>query len=74
MRAAEDDPELRSRLYAQAVAVLQGVPYRRREQLDAELLAIRNARDCGVTWQHIADALGLGTPQAAQQRYEQLGR
>ncbi|WP_283135096.1 DNA-binding protein [Rhizohabitans arisaemae] len=40
------------------------------EQLEASLLLI--ARGRGLTWQEIAFGLGLGTPQAARQRYERL--
>nr|WP_218009035.1 DNA-binding protein [Herbidospora cretacea] len=40
------------------------------DQLEASLLLV--ARGRGLTWQAIADALGLGSPQAAKQRYERL--
>ncbi|WP_246060167.1 DNA-binding protein [Herbidospora galbida] len=40
------------------------------DQLEASLLLI--ARGRGLTWQEIANALGLGSPQAAKQRYERL--
>lgn len=38
-------------------------------RLDGQLTArIHAARECGITWQQIADALGVSN-QAAQQRY-----
>nr|WP_232320198.1 DNA-binding protein [Herbidospora daliensis] len=40
------------------------------DQLEASLLLI--ARGRGLTWQEIATSLGLGSPQAAKQRYERL--
>ncbi len=40
------------------------------DQLEASLLLI--ARGRGLTWHEIANALGLGSPQAAKQRYERL--
>ncbi|MBV1850582.1 DNA-binding protein [Catellatospora tritici] len=40
------------------------------DALEAGLLDLARAR--GLTWQAIAFGLGLGTPQAARQRYERL--
>jgi len=42
------------------------------EQLEALFLGI--ARERGMTWQDIAFGLGLGSTQAARQRYERLVR
>ena len=44
-----------------------------RADLDAiELGLLESARQRGLTWQAIAFGLGLGTAQAARQRYERL--
>ncbi|WP_432993112.1 DNA-binding protein [Dactylosporangium sp. CA-233914] len=44
-----------------------------RAELDAtERYLLGTARERGMTWQDIALSLGLGTPQAARQRYERL--
>lgn len=40
------------------------------DQIEAGLLFA--ARGSGMTWPHIADALGLGSPQAAQQRLNRV--
>jgi hypothetical protein len=40
------------------------------DELEAGLLEM--ARGRGQTWPEIAFGLGLGTPQAARQRYERL--
>jgi hypothetical protein len=40
------------------------------DQIEAALLMIARAR--GMTWQEIAFGLGLGSAQAARQRYERL--
>ena len=42
------------------------------DQLEESLLLI--ARGRGMTWQELAFALGLGSAQAARQRYERLTR
>jgi hypothetical protein len=42
------------------------------DQLEASLLLI--ARGQGMTWQELAFGLGLGSAQAARQRYERLTR
>ncbi len=43
------------------------------EQLEALFLGIARERG-GMTWQDIAFGLGLGSTQAARQRYERLVR
>lgn len=57
---------------ADITAALTLVPLARAEmdQLETSLLLI--ARGRGLTWQEIAFGLGLGTAQAARQRYERL--
>ncbi|WP_308113358.1 hypothetical protein [Antribacter soli] len=40
------------------------------EGLEAGLLF--TARGAGLTWAQIADAMGYGSPQACQQRYDRL--
>ncbi|SCF32610.1 DNA-binding protein [Micromonospora mirobrigensis] len=54
------------------VAALTLVPHLRAEvdALEAGLLTMARAR--GLTWQAIAFGLGLGSAQAAKQRYERL--
>jgi hypothetical protein len=66
------DGELRKRERKQALAVLKCVSGQRREMDESEYLLIKNARDCGLTWNEIAAALGLDSPQAAQQRSARL--
>ncbi|MEV4483903.1 DNA-binding protein [Micromonospora coxensis] len=53
-------------------AALTLLPHLRAEMdtLEAGLLTL--ARDRGLTWQAIAYGLGLGSAQAAKQRYERL--
>ncbi|WP_067144292.1 DNA-binding protein [Microtetraspora malaysiensis] len=53
-------------------AALTLIPLARAEmdQMEASLLLM--ARGRGLTWQEIAFGLGLGSAQAAQQRYERL--
>ncbi|MEV7009629.1 DNA-binding protein [Streptosporangium sp. NPDC051022] len=65
----EDEPEVD---VADITAALTLVPLVRAEmdQLEAGLLLM--ARGRGMTWQEIAFGLGLGTSQAARQRYERL--
>ncbi|MCC5574385.1 DNA-binding protein [Microtetraspora sp. AC03309] len=65
----DDEPEVDQ---ADITAALTLIPLVRAEmdQLEAALLLI--ARGRGLTWQEIAFGLGLGTAQAAQQRYERL--
>jgi hypothetical protein len=57
---------------ADITAALTLIPLARAEmdQLEASLLLM--ARGRGLTWQEIAFGLGLGTSQAARQRYERL--
>lgn len=59
---------------ADLMAALTLVPSARAEldQLEASLLLI--ARGQGMTWQELAFGLGLGSAQAARQRYERLTR
>ncbi|MFI0796151.1 DNA-binding protein [Micromonospora rubida] len=57
---------------ADLVAALTLVPHVRAELDALEAGLLRLARDRGLTWQSIAYGLGLGTPQAARQRYERL--
>jgi hypothetical protein len=57
---------------ADLTAALTLVPSARAEmdQLEASLLIIARAE--GMTWQELAFGLGLGSAQAARQRYERL--
>jgi len=57
---------------ADLTAALTLMPMVRAEldQLEASLLMI--ARGQGMTWQELAFGLGLGSAQAARQRYERL--
>jgi hypothetical protein len=57
---------------ADLTAALTLMPMVRAEvdQMEASLLLI--ARGQGMTWQELAFGLGLGSPQAARQRYERL--
>ncbi|MFB4289919.1 DNA-binding protein [Nonomuraea sp. ATR24] len=57
---------------ADIVAALSLVAQARAEADDLESGLLRMARGRGMTWQEIAFGLGLGTPQAARQRYERL--
>jgi hypothetical protein len=59
---------------ADLTAALTLMPMVRAEvdQLEASLLMI--ARGQGMTWQELAFGLGLGSAQAARQRYERLNR
>ncbi|NLU82240.1 DNA-binding protein [Rhodococcus sp. HNM0569] len=53
-------------------AALTLVPKMRAETDQLEAVFLESARARGMTWQHIAFGLGLGSPQAARQRYERL--
>jgi hypothetical protein len=53
-------------------AALTLVPHLRAEVDSLEAGLILLARGRGLTWQAIAFGLGLGTPQAARQRFERL--
>jgi hypothetical protein len=59
---------------ADLTAALTLMPSARAEldQLEASLLLI--ARGQGMTWQELAFGLGLGSAQAARQRYERLAQ
>jgi hypothetical protein len=54
------------------VAALTLLPQARAEMDTIELALLKAAREHDMTWQDIAFALGLGTPQAARQRYDRL--
>jgi hypothetical protein len=58
----------------QYLAVLKCTSARHRELDESEYLVIKGARDSGATWKQVAEALGLGYAQSAQQRYAALGR
>lgn len=57
---------------ADIVAALSLVPLIRAEMDELETGLLQMARGRDMTWQEIAFGLGLGTPQAARQRYERL--
>ncbi|MDR8407262.1 DNA-binding protein [Nonomuraea sp. 3-1Str] len=57
---------------ADITAALTLVPLVRAEMDQLETSLLLMARGRGLTWQEIAFGLGLGTPQAARQRYERL--
>ena len=57
---------------ADITAALSLVPLVRGEMDELETGLLQMARGRGLTWQEIAFGLGLGTPQAARQRYERL--
>ncbi|WP_129841320.1 DNA-binding protein [Streptomyces sp. RFCAC02] len=57
---------------ADITAALSLVPRARGEMDDLEAGLLTMARGRGLTWQEIAFGLGLGTPQAARQRYARL--
>ncbi len=65
----DDEPEVD---HADITAALSLVPLVRGEMDELEAGLLRMARGRGMTWQEIAFGLGLGTPQAARQRYERL--
>ncbi|MDO0939174.1 DNA-binding protein [Streptomyces sp. DG2A-72] len=58
--------------HADITAALSLVPLARGEMDELETGLLQMARGRGMTWQEIAFGLGLGTPQAARQRYERL--
>ncbi|MET9044983.1 DNA-binding protein [Streptomyces sp. NPDC004362] len=58
--------------HADITAALTLVPLVRGEMDELETGLLQMARGRGMTWQEIAFGLGLGTPQAARQRYERL--
>ncbi|PZG24158.1 hypothetical protein C1I95_01210 [Micromonospora craterilacus] len=51
---------------------LAGIPAARDELDENELDLIDRARQAGATWSQVADALGLGSRQAAEQRRQRL--
>ncbi|MDX3225972.1 DNA-binding protein [Streptomyces sp. ME19-01-6] len=57
---------------ADITAALSLVPLVRGEMDELEVGLLQMARGRGMTWQEVAFGLGLGTPQAARQRYERL--
>jgi hypothetical protein len=65
----EGEPEVD---HADITAALSLVPLVRGEMDELEAGLLRMARGRGMTWHEIAFGLGLGTPQAARQRYERL--
>ncbi|MET9293630.1 DNA-binding protein [Streptomyces sp. NPDC003077] len=68
-RRDEDEPEVDQ---ADITAALSLVPRMRGEMDELETGLLQMARGRGMTWQEVAFGLGLGTPQAARQRYERL--
>jgi predicted ArsR family transcriptional regulator len=64
-----DEPDIDA---VDLVAALTLIPQTRAELDNTELALLKAARRQGMTWQEIAFALGLGTPQAARQRYDRL--
>lgn len=64
-----DEPEVD---HADITAALSLVPRARGDMDELEAGLLQMARGRGMTWQEIAFGLGLGTPQAARQRYERL--
>lgn len=65
----EGEPEVD---HADVTAALSLVPLVRGEMDELEAGLLQMARGRGMTWPEIAFGLGLGTPQAARQRYERL--
>ncbi len=59
---------------ADVMAALTLIPKARAEMEQLEALFLGIARERGMTWQDIAFGLGLGSTQAARQRYERLVR
>ncbi|MEU5901724.1 MULTISPECIES: DNA-binding protein [Streptomyces] len=58
--------------HADITAALTLLPAARGEMDELETGLLQMARGRGMTWPEIAFGLGLGTPQAARQRYERL--
>ncbi|MFF8644625.1 DNA-binding protein [Streptomyces sp. NPDC015345] len=58
--------------HADITAALTLLPLVRGELDELETGLLQMARGRGMTWPDIAFGLGLGTPQAARQRYERL--
>jgi hypothetical protein len=57
---------------ADITAALTLIPLARGEMDELEVGLLDMARGRGMTWPEIAFGLGLGSPQAARQRYERL--
>lgn len=68
-QAHDGEPEVD---HAHITAALTLVPRVRGEMDELEAGLLRMARGLGMTWQELASGLGLGTPQAARQRYARL--
>ncbi|KOT89028.1 DNA-binding protein [Streptomyces sp. NRRL F-5755] len=68
-RRDESEPEVDR---ADITAALSLLPLVRGELDELEAGLLRMARGRGMTWPDVAFGLGLGTPQAARQRYERL--
>ncbi|MFG3440970.1 DNA-binding protein [Nonomuraea sp. NPDC047897] len=68
-RHEDDEPKVDQ---ADITAALTLVPLARAEMEQVETSLLLMARGRGLTWQEIAFGLGLGTAQAARQRYERL--
>lgn len=68
-RLDEGEPEVDR---ADITAALTLLPLVRGELDELEAGLLRMARGRGMTWPEVAFGLGLGTPQAARQRYERL--
>ncbi|MFK8850906.1 DNA-binding protein [Streptomyces sp. Ac-502] len=68
-RLDEGEPEVDR---ADITAALSLLPLVRGELDELEAGLLRMARGRGMTWPEVAFGLGLGTPQAARQRYERL--
>ncbi|MBD0420765.1 DNA-binding protein [Streptomyces sp. TRM S81-3] len=68
-QVTEGEPEVDR---ADITAALTLMPLVRGELDELEAGLLQMARGRGMTWHEIAFGLGLGTPQAARQRYERL--
>ncbi|QEU95554.1 hypothetical protein [Streptomyces kanamyceticus] len=68
-KPVEGEPEVD---HADITAALTLLPMVRGELDELETGLLQMARGRGMTWPEIAFGLGLGTPQAARQRYERL--
>lgn len=68
-RLEDGEPEVDK---ADITAALTLLPMVRGELDELETGLLQMARGRGMTWQEIAFGLGLGTQQAARQRYERL--
>lgn len=64
-----DEPDVD---HADITAALTLLPTARGGMDELEVGLLQMARGRGMTWPEIAFGLGLGTPQAARQRYERL--